>query len=109
MTFVLNILASLIAGALLLLIVSLVSQWARWMLTALLGRILDVDIDYVFANKAAAVGDLKREVTRATELYIFASRGNELQREPFTSVFHQPGGSEGRRSNPLAENETVYA
>lgn len=89
MDFILNITASLIAGALLLLVVSLVSQWARWMLTAVLGRILDVDVEYVFANKTAAMADLQRDVKRASELHVFASRGNELQREPFTTIFHE--------------------
>lgn len=89
MNFVLNIFASLIAGATLLLIVSLVSKWARWMLTGLLGRILDVDIEYVFPNKTDAMADLQREVKRASEICILASRGNEFQREPFTSIFHE--------------------
>ena len=45
MSFIFNILASLIAGVLLLLIISLVSKWARWILTGVLGRILRVDVE----------------------------------------------------------------
>lgn len=89
MKFILNILASLIAGATLLAIISLVSKRWRRMLTSLLGRIVHVDVEFVFADKTEAMADLQREVKRASDICIFASRGNELQREPFTSIFHQ--------------------
>jgi hypothetical protein len=72
---------------LLLILLSMFSRRARWIFTAILGRILDIDVEYVFKNKTDALADLKAEVDRATELLFFASRGNELQREAFASIF----------------------
>ncbi len=89
MGFILNIIASLIAGALLLGIISIVSKWARWVLTGVLGRILNIDVECVFSNKTDAMADLQREIKRAKTVRILASRGNELQREPFASIFHE--------------------
>src|SRR6266851_2942504 len=87
--FLINILASLIGGAILILIASLVSQQARWVLIGLLSRLLDVDIDFVFTNKAAAQSDLQVEMRKARDVAILAGRGNELQREPFAVLFHE--------------------
>lgn len=87
--FLINILASLIGSAILIFIASLVSQQARWVLIGLLSHLLDVDIDFVFTNKAAAQSDLQAEMRKARDVAILAGRGNELQREPFASLFHE--------------------
>jgi hypothetical protein len=68
-----------------------VSSRARWVLTGILGRLLDVDIDAVFTDKRAAEADVRKELARAREIAIFTGRGNELQRDTFDPVFlHRP-------------------
>lgn len=89
MEFALNVLASLTASVLFIVAMGMLSRRARWILTGILGRILDVDIEFVFSNKSDAVTDLQREIRRANKVFVFASRGNELQREAFTSIFHE--------------------
>ena len=87
MNFILNVMASIIGGAILLGIASILSKKVRWLLISLFSRILDVDIDYVFPNKKASVEDLKKELVNAKFVYVFAGRGNELQRDTFNPLF----------------------
>jgi len=87
MNFVISVLASVIGGALLLVIAGNLSQKARWVLIGVLSRILDVDIDYVFKDKKSSEGDMRKEIELAHWILFFAGRGNELQRDTFSSVF----------------------
>jgi hypothetical protein len=87
--FLLSILASFIAGIILIWAAALVSQQARWVLTGLLSRLLNVDIDYVFNNKYEAQSDIEKELSRTHDVLILTSRGNELQRRTFATLFHQ--------------------
>lgn len=90
-TFAVNVLASLVAGVVVLAVTAIVSSRARWVLTGILGRILDVDIDGVFADKRAAESDVRKELARARDVAIFTGRGNELQRDTFDPIFmHRP-------------------
>lgn len=85
--FLISILASIIAGALLLFATSALSRGARWVLTGALGRLLDIDIEAVFADKLAAEAEVRRELLKATEISIVTTRGNELQRDTFDPLF----------------------
>lgn len=87
MSFLLNFSASFLAGVLLLLATALVSERARWVLTGVLGRLLDVDIDAVFTNKQSAESDVRRELARATAVSVLTGRGNEFQRNTFDPLF----------------------
>lgn len=90
-SFLFSVLASLLAGVLLLIAATTVSRRARWVLTGILGRLLDVDIDVVFSDKRAAEADVRKELGRAREVAIFTGRGNELQRDTFDPIFlHRP-------------------
>ena len=61
------------------------------MLTGILGRLLDIDIDGVFSDKRTAEVDVRKELGRAREIAIFTGRGNELQRYTFDPIFlHRP-------------------
>src|SRR6267378_4009484 len=84
--FLETIFTELIAGILLIAIGGLLSRKARWVSTAALGRLLDVDVEYVFRNKREADEDLQREIKRSTFIYLLTGRGNELQRETFAKV-----------------------
>lgn len=88
-SFLINILASVIGGVFLLLAASLVSHKARWILTGLIERLLNIDIDYVFDNKDDSTKDIVAEIKRARDISILTSRGNELQRGTFASLFHE--------------------
>lgn len=88
-SFLINILASVIGGIVLLWAATILSRKARWVLTGVLGRLLNIDIDYVFENKGAARTDLGIELRRTRDVAILASRGNELQRGTFASLFHE--------------------
>lgn len=86
--FLINILASIIAGILLIPILGQLSQGARWLITGVLSRITNSDIDFVFPNKAASVKDVQKEIEKAKWVYIFTGRGGEFQRSTFASLFH---------------------
>jgi len=86
MAFLLSGLSSLLAGVILLLVMSVMSPRFRWVLTGLLARMLTIDIDFVFPNKVAAQKDIEEELKRAKEVVIFAGRGNELQSETFAPI-----------------------
>jgi len=85
--FGIDVLASLVAGVVLLVATATVSSRARWLLTGILGRLLDVDIDGVFSDKRDADADVSKELSRAREVSIFAGRGNDLQRSTFDPIF----------------------
>jgi hypothetical protein len=76
-----------VGGAALLVITALVSNRARWILIAIMGRLLDVDIEAVFSSKNVCEPDLHKELARAREVAILTGRGNELQREAFYPIF----------------------
>jgi len=92
LNFVLGIIASMVAGVVLLGATALVSERARWVLTATLGRLLDIDVDYVFKSQRAAADDVKNEIMRAKEILLLTGRGNELQRETFADLYQAPPG-----------------
>lgn len=84
MAFLLDLLASMIGGCIIIICASLFSTKARWVITALTSRIVGIDIEYVFPNRAAACDDILRELKRATFVNLLTGRGQELQVEPFS-------------------------
>ena len=90
--FIETILAELIAGILLIVLSSFLSKKARWVLTATLGRLLDIDVEYVFRNKREADVDIREEIDDASFVYLLTGRGNELQRETFAGALGPPKG-----------------
>jgi hypothetical protein len=86
-SLILSVIGSVAGGLILVIFMSLISQRARWVLTGILGRLLDVDIEFVFSNKAESLPDLKAEIARARQVAILTGRGNELQRETFSPLF----------------------
>jgi hypothetical protein len=85
--FVITILAEIVAGFFLIILGGFLSQKARWVLTATLGRLLDIDVEYAFRSKREADEDLRHEIGRAAFVYLLTGRGNELQRETFEKAF----------------------
>ncbi|MCK5051939.1 MAG: hypothetical protein KAS53_09470 [Candidatus Cloacimonetes bacterium] len=91
--FLLSVSASLFAGILLIIIVSKTSDKAKWVLIGILGRLTNSDLDFVYENKKASISEIEKEIKRANEIFIYASRGNELHRETFESIFmNKPKG-----------------
>ncbi len=82
-SLVVGIVSSIVAGILLVGLGSFFSERARWVLTATMGRILNIDIEYVFSNVRAASDDLHKELQQAHFVDLITGRGNELQREMF--------------------------
>lgn len=112
LSFLVNgVLASIIGSIILIIIGGLVSRYARWLLTGVLGKLLDIDIEYVFRSKAEANEDIERELRKTSFVYLLTGRGNDLQRGLFTKVLHRkPRGklSEFRIMLPLPqENPSV--
>ena len=60
MSFLIGFAGSLLAAVVFTAVASLVSKKARWVLAAALGRMINVDIEFVFPNKAEAEADVKR-------------------------------------------------
>lgn len=86
-SFVWSVLASITAGVVLLIAGTLLSRRLRWLLTGVLGRLLKVEIDYVFASSRDAQDDLAAAISRAHDVRILVGRGHELQRPTFSSLF----------------------
>jgi hypothetical protein len=92
MNFIANVIASVVASAIVLVCAALASKRARWILTATLGRLLDIDVEYVFKNAAESESDVRHELDRATSIRFLSGRGNDLQRELFSqSINGRPG------------------
>jgi hypothetical protein len=87
MEFVLSVLASILAAVILIVATGALSRTARSMFTAAISQWLGIDIEYVFSRKDDVQADLKKELEGASEVCILTSRGNELQRDPFSPLF----------------------
>jgi len=96
-SLLLGVAASLLAGILLIGLAGLFSKGARWVLTGILGRLLDVDVDMVFSNPREAAEDITKELTRSSSITLFTGRGSELQRETFERLFVSSPRSPSRR------------
>jgi len=85
-----GIATSMIGSVLLLVVLGIIgvlfSRRARWILTGALGRLLGIELDQVYASSAFAQADLAEDMRRARTVSILAGRGNELQRDAFTSL-----------------------
>lgn len=95
-SFVLSIAASLIATILAILIATLFSARARGMVTLILGRLYDFDIDAVFQSSKDAHNDIAIAIRRAGCVRILVGRGNELQLPAFAPLFDDSADSRRR-------------
>ena len=95
--FLYSILASLIGGALLLLVASIASRKAKWVLAGILSRLVNADLEFVYRNKQDCQKDLYRDLKETRNLVMINPRGNELQREAFTPIFFEKPNSSSRR------------
>jgi hypothetical protein len=77
---------SLAAAVVFAVVLTLVSKEARWLLTAALGRMLNIDVESVFPSRAESESDIKREVQRSHNVRLLTGRGNELQRGTFEAL-----------------------
>ena len=87
MNFFINFLASFLAGIILLVVANILSKKVRRLFMSIFSLLLDIDIDYVFPDKKETEEVLKKEIDKAQFVYVFAGRGNELQRDPFNALF----------------------
>lgn len=94
--FIITIFAELVAGGLLIVIGGILSKKARWLLTIVLGRLLDIDVEYVFRNKREADEDIRKEIERSSFVYLLTGRGSDLQRDTFTEAL----GAGNKRRRP---------
>jgi hypothetical protein len=95
--FLYSILASIIGGAILLIVVSFVSDKARWVLTGFLALLVGADLEFVYQNKKACEKDLNHDLKETRDLIMIIPRGNELQREAFLPIFLEKPNSAKRR------------
>lgn len=91
MDWVASIASNVVGGLLVVLLVGIVgatvSTRGRWLLTGLLGRLLGIELDQIFSDSRSMQQELAADLNRAREVAILAGRGNELQRDPFHSLF----------------------
>ena len=76
--FIISVIASVIGTLVIILITSILSRRAKWLLMGIFSRIWDIDVDYVYKNKAQGTPDLINEMRRSSQVYIMTGRGNEL-------------------------------
>jgi hypothetical protein len=86
-----GILGSLIAGIIVVMGGAAFSKKTRAILTAILGRILNIDTEYVFENQNDVAADLRKELSRASSVDLLTGRGTELQRDTFAPILQQDG------------------
>lgn len=60
----------------------------RWFVTGILSKLTYSDIEYVYDNKDDAFKDVSKELEKSTKVYILASRGNRLKRDPFKKLIN---------------------
>ncbi|SHL20383.1 hypothetical protein [Actinacidiphila paucisporea] len=77
---------SLLSSALFVLLAWTLSKTARHFARGVAAHLLHLDSEEVFANGGEAGPDIKRELSRAQTVFIFTSRGAELQRETFAEM-----------------------
>lgn len=91
-SFIVNVLASIVAALVLIIAAGFVSTRVRGLFTALTTSWLGLDVEYVFQNEDEARKNLHEELLRARDILILVSRGNELQRPTFSPIFLAPAG-----------------
>ncbi len=106
MAFILNVAASLAASVLVITLAGVLSKTARSLLVALLGRLLDIDVEAVFRNPREAAPDVRRELDRARHIDLLTGRGGELQRETFAAVLGQAPAQKHRKFRILLPQPT---
>ena len=52
-----------------------------------LGKLMHTDIDYVYRTKAEANIDIVNDIVKAKNISLFSSRGDELRRDTFSTIF----------------------
>jgi len=94
LNFLLGVASSLLASLVIIGIAGILSKTVRWVLTGLLGRMLDIDIEIVFASPREAAAEVKREIARSAQIFLMTGRGSELQRETFEHLFSSISSSQ---------------
>lgn len=92
MTFILNVVASIVAAVLVVVGAGVLSTRVRGLFTAITTKWLGLDVEYVFKDKDDSQKDLSAELKRSREISILAGKGNELQRPTFSSIFLASSG-----------------
>ena len=72
-----------------IIIIGITSERARWLITNLLGVLAHDQIEFVYPNKDEAKDDIKKEIKNSNKVWILTSRGNELQRDTFDSLLSE--------------------
>lgn len=96
MTFAESVLASIVAGLLVLAVAGVVSDRVRQALTAAFSRMVGADIERVFPTPRHAADDVRTELARSQHVALLTGRGNELQREVFAAVLAVEGRTRTR-------------
>jgi hypothetical protein len=87
--FVVDVMASLLEGIILLAVPALFSPRLRAVLTGAVGRLLEIDVDHVFPSQSAAAEEIRRETQNARFIWLLTGRGNELQRDTFSDLLKE--------------------
>src|SRR2546423_1093248 len=87
--FLITILAELVAIVILTIVGGFFSNKFRWILTAVFGRLLNIDVEHVFRNKREAREDISDELNHASFIDLLTGRGNELQRDTFAGILNR--------------------
>lgn len=74
-----SVAGSLIAAVIVVVAGAAFSRTARRVLTAAASELLGIDVKYVFSNGKAAESVISHELANASEVRIFAGRGNDFQ------------------------------
>lgn len=87
-SFLTSVVSSLVGTLLFVTLSGLLASKARWVLTVTFGRLLGIDVEYVFRDKETAKPDVMRAISRAQRVDMFTFRGTDLQRDTFTAILN---------------------
>lgn len=91
MEFLGNVLASIVAGIIMLIVGTKLSDKLRWVVIFIFGRLVGLRIDKVFTNQKNASEDLRNELKITQNIDIITGRGMEFQQDTFMEAFSANG------------------
>lgn len=106
-SFLLSIVASLVASILWVVVLNLVSVKFRKLLYGIVDLVLNTDLKYVYNNSNVANQDIVKEMEKSGKIYIYTGRGHFLQESEYSNVFDKDS-TDVRIILPLPDPENKW-
>jgi hypothetical protein len=101
-----GVISSIIGGALLIIIVPILSKKFKYILIWVFGNLIGFDVQVVFNTRKEAEEDLKMEISKSHIVKIFTTRGNELKNNTYANAFKSKSKSRVQLILPSVDSST---